>query len=224
MVTGAGSTDEPLRVVIADDHPMVRFGVTAVLESVPDVVVVGEAADGQELLTVAAATHPHVVLTDLGMGEHSGLAAIRHLTSEPDGPAVLVLTMHADDEAVTGALRAGARGYLIKGAGRDELVRAVRGVAAGDVVYGAGVAARVLDLLSSPQQAAEDAAFPELTGRERCVLDLLANGLRNHAIAVELGLSEKTVRNHLSSIFAKLGVPDRTAAALLARSTGLGQG
>ena len=211
---------EPLRVVVADDHPMVRYGIAAVLAGVDSVELVGEAADGDELLTVVRRERPDVVLTDLSMPGRSGLEAIRLLTADDPQLPVLVLTMHADDESVFAALRAGARGYLIKGAEGSELVRAIETVAAGDAVYGAAVAGRIVALLNETRAPAT--AFPELTDRERQVLDLLAAGLRNHAIAARLGLSEKTVRNHVSSVLLKLQVPDRTAAAIKAREAGLG--
>jgi len=212
----------PLRVVVADDHPMVRYGIAAVLGGVDRVDLVGEAADGDELLAVVRRERPDVVLTDLSMPGRSGMEAIRLLMAEDPQLPVLVLTMHADDESVFAALRAGARGYLIKGADGTELVRAIETVAAGDAVYGAAVAGRIVALLSESRAPA--VAFPDLTDRERQVLDLLASGLRNHAIAQRLGLSEKTVRNHVSSVLLKLQVPDRTAAAIKAREAGLGSG
>ena len=208
-----------LRVVVADDHPMVRYGIAAVLAPVEEVALVGEAADGDELIAVVRREHPDVVLTDLAMPGRSGLEAIRVLhESNPELP-VLVLTMHADDDSVLAALQAGARGYLIKGADGGELVRAIQTVAAGDAVYGAAIANRIVAMLTS---APRSAAFPELTDREREVLDLMADGLRNHAIADAMGLSEKTVRNHVSNVLLKLHVPDRTAAAIKAREAGLG--
>ena len=209
---------ERVRVVVADDHPMVRYGIAAVLEAVDEVELVGEAADGDELLTVVRREEPDVVLTDLSMPGRSGVEAIRALVRDHPDVATLVLTMHADDASVLAALRAGARGYLIKGADRAELVRAIVTVAAGDAVYGAPVAGRIVDLLSG---VGATTTFPELTDRERDVLRLMSAGLRNHAIAERLGLSEKTVRNHVSNVLLKLQVPDRTAAALKARDAGL---
>jgi len=209
-----------LRVVVADDHPMVRYGIGAVLAPVEEVDLVGEAADGEELLTVVQETQPDVVLTDLSMPRRSGIDAIRSLHASHPGLPVLVLTMQADDESVFTALRAGARGYLIKGADGAELVRAIQTVAAGDAVYGAAVANRIVAMLTGSPQATDK--FPELTDREREVLDLMADGLRNHAIAERLGLSEKTVRNHVSNVLVKLQVSDRTAAAIKAREAGLG--
>lgn len=210
-----------IRVVIADDHPMVRYGVAAVLADHPGIDLVGEAADGNELLALVAATAPDAALTDLGMPELDGVGVIQALrATRPDVP-VLVLTMHADDESVFAALRAGARGYLIKGADGAELVRAIESVVAGEAVYGGPVANRIVAMLTGAEAPAAP-AFPGLTDREREVLDLLAAGSRNHAIAERLGLSEKTVRNHISSVLLKLQVTDRTAAALKAREAGLG--
>jgi DNA-binding NarL/FixJ family response regulator len=209
-----------LRIVLADDHPMVRYGIAAVLDPVEQVELVGQAADGDELLALVAEVRPDVVLTDLAMPGRDGLAAIRALQESHPEVAVLVLTMHADDDSVFAALQAGARGYLIKGADGAELVRAIQTVAAGDAVYGAPIATRIVQLLTGA--APRTAAFPELTDREREVLELMAAGLRNHAIADRLGLSEKTVRNHVSNVLLKLQVPDRTAAALKAREAGLG--
>ena len=208
-----------VRVVIADDHPMVRYGIAAVLDAVEGIELVGEAADGDQLLAAVRQAAPDVVLSDLSMPGRSGLDVLRILARDHPGVPVLVLTMHADDDSVLAALLAGARGYLIKGADGDELVRAIRAVAAGDAIYGAPVAHRVVGLLS--RTAGPGPAFPDLTDREREVLQLLAAGLRNHAIAARLGLSEKTVRNHVSSVLLKLQVADRTAAALKAREAGL---
>jgi DNA-binding NarL/FixJ family response regulator len=209
----------PLRVVLADDHPMVRYGVAAVLADAPEVDLVAEAADGHALLREVAAHSPDVVLTDLDMPGGSGVEAIGALRRQFPSVGVLVLTMHADDESVFGALRAGAHGYLLKGADRAELVRAIQSVAAGEAVYGAPVAARIMAFFTGGQ--AVTPAFPDLTEREREVLTLLAAGQRNSAIAARLHLSEKTVRNHVSAVLGKLQVPDRTAAALKAKDAGL---
>jgi len=209
----------PVRVVLADDHPMFRYGVAAALATAPEVELVGEAADGRELLALVESTRPDVVLTDLAMPGLPGLPAIRSLLAHHPGLGILVLTMHEDDESLFAAVQAGARGYLLKGVERAELVRAVLAVAAGQAVYGAGVARRVMDSLSGRRAAP---SFADLTPRERDVLGLLATGTRNAEIGRALGLTEKTVRNHVSAILVKLGVPDRTAAALRAREAGLG--
>lgn len=211
-----------LRVVLADDHPMVRYGIAAVLRDVPSIELVAEAGDGDELLAVVARERPDVVLTDLAMPKRSGVEAVAALRAAYPELPVLVLTMHTDDEMVFAALRAGARGYLVKGADGAELVRAIESVAAGEAVYGAAVAQRIVAFFTGTQQEYAAQAFPELTDRERDVLEALAAGLRNHAIAAQLGLSEKTVRNHVSSILLKLQVTDRTAAAIKARDAGLG--
>jgi DNA-binding NarL/FixJ family response regulator len=202
---------------------MFRFGVSAVLHDAPEVDLVGEAADGRELLDLVRELHPDVVLTDLSMPDLDGAAATRELMASRPGLGVLVLTMHDDDESVFAALRAGARGYLLKGAGRDELVRSVLAVAAGDAVYGAAVARRIVAFYTDAQTRFVASAFPDLTPRERDVLDLLAGGARNSQIAAQLGMTDKTVRNHVSAILMKLQVPDRTAAAVKARDAGLGR-
>jgi DNA-binding NarL/FixJ family response regulator len=212
----------PVRVALADDHPMYRFGLRAVLEASPEVEVVGEAGDGDELLAVVAHAAPDVVLTDLSMPRLSGTAAIAELSRRYPGTGVLVLTMHEDDASLFAALRAGARGYLLKGADRDEIVRAVLAVAGGDAVYGGAVARRIVDFYTGAARDYRVQTFPELTEREREVLELLAAGLRNSEIARRLTLSEKTVRNHVSAVLVKLQVPDRAAAAARARDAGLG--
>jgi DNA-binding NarL/FixJ family response regulator len=209
-----------VRVVLADDHPMYRFGLRAVLDASPEVEVVGEAADGAELLVLVAQTGPDVVLTDLSMPKLSGTAAIDELTRRFPGLGILVLTMHDDDASLFGALRAGARGYLLKGADRDEIVRAVLAVAGGDAVYGGAVARRVVDAVTGT--ASRTPVFPELTGREREVLELLAAGLSTGQISRRLALSDKTVRNHVSAVLTKLQVSDRAAAVARARDAGLG--
>jgi DNA-binding NarL/FixJ family response regulator len=211
-----------VRVVLADDHPMVRYGITAVLADAPEVLVVGEASDGEELLAVVEQHHPDVVVTDLDMPGMTGPeATARQRTSHPD-LAVLVMTLHEDDESLFAALRAGARGYLLKGADRAELVRAILSVAAGEAVYGPAVASRIVQFFTGARDEYAAQVFPELTDRERDVLGLIASGRRNSEIATALGLSDKTVRNHVSNVLLKLQVPDRTAAALKARESGLG--
>ena len=211
-----------IRVVIADDHPMYRYGLNAVLRSQPGIDLVGEAADGQQLLRIAHDTRPDVVVTDLTMPHLDGAQATARLLADQPDLAVLILTMHQDDESLFTAMRAGARGYLLKGSDRAELTAAIEAVARGEAVYGPGVAQRIIDFFSSSRETYIARAFPELTDRERGILDLLAQGSANRDIANRLGISEKTVRNHLSSVFLKLQVNDRTAAALKARHAGLG--
>jgi RNA polymerase sigma factor (sigma-70 family) len=211
-----------LRVVVADDHPMYRYGLTAVLDQAEDVEVVATVAGGVALIAAVTEHAPDVVVTDLAMPDIDGATAIRRLLeAQPDLP-ILALTMHEDDAHVFAALRAGARGYLVKGADAEEILRAVRGVASGDAVYGGIVARRIVAFYSGHDSSSSiERAFPELTPREREVLDLLAVGCRNHEIARRLGLSDKTVRNHVSQVLTKLQVPDRTAAAIKAREAGL---
>jgi len=212
-----------VRVVVADDHPMYRYGLSAVLEHVDSIEVVASVGDGSQLLKAVAEHHPDVVVTDLGMPGLDGVQATKVLLNDQPGLAVLVLTMHEDDEHLFAALRAGARGYLVKGAGGEEIVRGVMAVAAGDAVYGSAVAPRIVALFEGKTtEPPTMRAFQDLTPRERDVLELLAIGCRNHEIARRLTLSEKTVRNHVSQVLLKLRVPDRTAAALRARGAGIG--
>ncbi len=208
-------TPAPVRVVLADDHPMYRYGVAAVLATADEIDLVGEASDGAELIALAGRERPDVVLTDLAMPGLDGASACWELLARQPDLGVLVLTMHADDESLVSALRAGARGYLVKGADKAELIRSILAVADGQAVYGAPVARRIAELFGVPRPAAP--AFPDLTPREREVLDLLADGARNSEIARQLGMTDKTVRNHVSAILMKLQVPDRTAAAIKAR-------
>jgi DNA-binding NarL/FixJ family response regulator len=207
-----------VRVVLADDHPMYRFGVATVLGQAAGIDVVAEVSDGHALLAAVGTHRPDVVITDLGMPGLDGVAAIIRLQQSDPGMGILVLSMHDDDGHVFAALRAGARGYLLKGSDAAEIVRAVQTVAAGDAVYGASVARRIMSLGGSAPASPLD----DLTPREREVLTALAAGQRNSEIARNLGMAEKTVRNHVSSILLKLQVSDRTAAALKAREAGLG--
>jgi DNA-binding NarL/FixJ family response regulator len=213
----------PVRVVLADDHPMYRYGVAAVLAGEPRVDLVGQAASGGELLELVRTAAPDVVVTDMRMPDMSGTDVARALlVTHPDLP-VLLITMHDDDESVYGALRAGARGYLLKGADSTELVSTLLTLASGGTAFGPSVARRIVGTFLETSEKFARGAFPDLTTRERQVLDLLAAGRRNSAIAAELQMSEKTVRNHLSSILAKLQVEDRSAAIVRAREAGLGR-
>jgi DNA-binding NarL/FixJ family response regulator len=209
-----------IRVLIADDHPLVRDGLKAALATLPEVQVVAEAATGTAAVREALLRRPDVVVMDLQMPEGNGIEATRELRRALPSAAVLVLTMFDDDDSVFAAMRAGARGYVLKGAEQQEIARAITAVAAGEAIFGPGVATRVLAYFTAPPQT--PTKFPELTAREREVLDLLAAGHNNHQIAQRLDLSAKTVANHLSAIFAKLQVADRTQAILRARDAGLG--
>ena len=206
----------PLRVVLADDHPMFREGLRFALSRVPDVVVVGEAGTGTEALRLARELDPDLVVMDLAMPELGGLAATRQLAEEGNRARVLVLTMSEDDESVFAALRAGAGGYLVKGADPDQVVSAVRAVAQGHAVFGPDLAARMLTFFAEPQSRRLE-PLPGLSAREHEVLALLADGLSNAEIGGVLFISPITVRNHVSSIFAKLQVSNRRQAMLRVR-------
>ncbi len=210
-----------IRVVVADDHPIVRAGLTALLGSIPDFEVAGVATNGREAVREVLLTRPDVALLDLNMPELDGIGATRELARVAPRVSVLVLTMHEDDEAVFAAMRAGASGYLVKGVEQDDIARAIRSVAAGEAIFGQGVAQRVLSSLQAPTPAQD--AFPELTAREHEILHLLAAGLNNSAIAHRVGVAPKTVANNVSSIFVKLQVADRAQAIVRAREAGLGR-
>ncbi|GAA2444424.1 response regulator transcription factor [Streptomyces macrosporus] len=218
-----------IRVFLVDDHPMFRAGARHTVESVADMAVVGEAATGQEAVRAlrGGEVTADVVLMDLGLPDCPGTEATRMITASPPDrepvPRVLVLSALEEDDAVISALRAGARGYVVKGAPREELLRAVRTVAEGGAVFSPFVADRLGHYFSAVHDTPSRVAFPQLTNRERQILDLLARGYGNRRIARELVLSDKTVRNHISHIFAKLQVSDRMAAAARAREAGLGE-
>jgi DNA-binding NarL/FixJ family response regulator len=212
-----------VRVLIADDHPVFRAGLSGVLAEADDVEIVGEAARGEDVLPLALAVQPDVVLMDLHMPGVNGVEATRQIAAAGLAAAVLVLTMFDDDESVLAAMRAGARGYLVKGAAGERIVDAVRAVAAGEAVFGAEVAKGVLGVLAADRRGTRAGRpFPILTDREREILDLIAAGRSNSEIARRLVLSDKTVRNHVSNIFAKLQVADRAQAIVRARESGLG--
>ena len=222
------TADRRLRVVVADDHVLIRDGIRALLDSTPGIDVVGEAADGQAAIAAATDLQPDVVLMDLHMPGLDGISATRAITAAEPGVKVLVVSMLDDDASVFAAMRAGARGYVLKGAERHELTRAIASVADGDVLFSPGVAQRVLALFAQPDPPApgpEPPArpFPELTERELEVLDHLARGLNNHTIGRALSVSPRTVANYVSTILTKLHATDRTDIAIRARNAGLGQ-
>jgi DNA-binding NarL/FixJ family response regulator len=214
--------NDRLRVVVADDHPVFRAGLRALLATDAEVEVVGEASTGTEAVSVAEAVQPDVVVMDLHMPDLDGVAATRRIVHASPHVAVLVLTMFDDDDSVFAAMRAGARGYLLKGAKQADVLRAVHLVGAGGAMFGPAVAQRVIEFFARPRPATAALTFPELTDREHEVLDLLAAGHANSTIAARLRISDKTVRNHVSNIFTKLAVADRAQAIVRAREAGLG--
>jgi DNA-binding NarL/FixJ family response regulator len=217
---------ERIRVLVADDHPVFRYGMRALLSAEPDIELVGEATDGEEAIQLAASLRLDVILMDLNMPGTNGIEATRRILEA--GPqeeiGILMLTMFEDDDSVLAAMRAGARGYVLKGADGAETLRAIRAVARGEAIFGPSIARRLTQYFAAPRQdTAGTGAFPELTERERDILALIARGYTNTAIADRLYLSPKTVRNYVSSIFAKLQVADRAGAIVRAREAGLGR-
>jgi DNA-binding NarL/FixJ family response regulator len=210
-----------LRVLVVDDHPLFRFGLCTVLAAEPSLDVVGEAANGRDAVSAAKTFSPDVVVMDLHLPDIDGIEATRQIVSDRQDTGVMVLTMFNDTESVFAAMRAGARGYLLKGSGQEEIVRAVHAVGRGEAIFGPDIATRVLGFFNNGP-VASDPIFPELTSREREVLALIADGESNSTIARRLSLSPKTVRNHVSSIFTKLHVADRAQAIVRARKAGLG--
>jgi NarL family two-component system response regulator LiaR len=209
---------EPIRVLIADDHAVVREGLRAFLELQEGIEVVGEAADGQEAVEAAASLRPDVIVLDLVMPRLDGVAALRLLRERVPAARAIVLTSFLDDDKLLPALRAGAAGYLLKNARPEELTRAVRAAHAGETLIDPVVAARLVETLSAD---GGEEPLDRLTPREREVLILVGRGFPNKLIARELGLAEKTVKTHVSHVLAKLGVTDRTQAAVLAVRAGL---
>jgi DNA-binding NarL/FixJ family response regulator len=209
-----------IKILVADDHPVVRDGLRALFAEYPSIELIGVAATGREAIKAAVINKPDVIIMDLAMPDTDGFSATAEISRVAPEVAVLVLTMSDDDVTVTKAMRAGARGYLLKGATKEEILRAVTAVADGQAIFGPAVAQRVLARLGA--RSADEDPFPQLTPREHDVLRLLAQGLSNSAIAARLGLSLKTVNNNTSSIFTKLNVASRTEAAILARDRGFG--
>jgi DNA-binding NarL/FixJ family response regulator len=210
------------RLLIADDHPVFVSGLSVTFAGCDDIDIVGTATDGAAAVVAVADLAPDVVLMDLRMPRLTGIEATRAILASGSTAAIIVLTMFDDDESVFTAMAAGARGYLVKGAPQERIIDAVRAVAAGELVFGQDVAAQVLAFFAAPRASRQHAAFPELTDRETEVLELVAAGHNNQRIARKLVLSEKTVRNHVSNIFAKLRVADRSEAIVRAREAGLG--
>ena len=215
--------ERTIRILMADDHAVFREGLRYVLGSEPDMEIVGEAATGKEVVEKAAELGPDVVLMDIQMPGINGIEATRRILGSDPKVGVVVLTMFEDDDSVFSAMRAGAKGYVLKGADPSEILKVVRAVAEGDAYFGAEIARRLTDLFSVPHPSSPAEPFPELTAREREVLDLIAHGHNNARIAKRLFVSPMTVRNHISHIFTKLQIADRTQAILRARDAGLGR-
>jgi DNA-binding NarL/FixJ family response regulator len=212
---------ERIRVLIADDHPVFRDGLRGLVDRSPDLDLVGEATTGVEAVALAAEGKPQIVLMDLRMPEMSGIEATRRITAADPSVGVLVLTMSEDDESLFAAMRAGARGYIPKDADSEELLRGIRAAAVGDAIFGASIARRMMSFFAAGRPG-EPSPFPELTDREREILVLIAQGRSNSDIAHLLGITSKTVRNHVANVFAKLQVADRGQAIVRAREAGLG--
>lgn len=215
----------PIRILIADDHQLIRDGLRGLLDAVPDTDVVGQAASGDEAVALAATLDPDVILMDIKMPGMNGIAATREILAANPRVGILILTMFEDDDSVFAAMRAGARGYLLKAANHEELLRAIRGVSNGEAVFGPGIARRLIGFFAGGAAAPKTApprAFPQLSPREDEILRLIAQGRSNYEIADQLSLSVKTVQNHVSNIFGKLQVADRVQAVILAHQAGFG--
>ncbi len=213
---------DTVRVLIADDHPLFREGMRGRLDRMDDIAVVGEASGGDEAVRLSRELEPHVVLMDIKMPGLNGIEATREILRANPRVGVLMLTMFEDDDSVFAAMRAGARGYLLKDSGGEGVVHAIRAVTSGEAVFGPGVAERIIGFFSVPRSAQR--AFPELTEREEEILVLVARGKSNQQIAAQLFVSVKTVRNHVSNILLKLQVADRAQAVIRARDAGIGGG
>lgn len=214
--------EQRIRILIADDHPLFRDGMHGLLDSVPDTEVVGEASTGEEAVAAASRLQPDVILMDIRMPGLNGIQATRAILEQHPHIRILMLTMLEGDDSVFAAMRAGASGYVLKGAAQAEILRAIRAVANGEAIFGPGIARRIMGFFAAARPAAPQEAFPELTEREREILAMIAAGQTNAQIAEELGVSLKTVQNHASLIFNKLQVADRAQAVLRAREAGLG--
>lgn len=215
-------TDELKSILIADDHPVFRFGMRALVETQADMVVVGEVETGTEVITQASELAPDVILMDINMPEVNGIEATRRILKSMPDMLILIITMFDDDTVFT-AMQAGARGYLLKGAKGDETLRAIRAVANGEVIFSPTVAEKMMHYFANGMKFEPESSFPELTPREQEILIFVAQGLTNSAIAEQLVLSPKTIRNHVSNIFGKLQVASRSEAIIKARDAGLGE-
>ena len=214
---------DTIRILIADDHPVFRYGLRALLHAESGVEVVGEATTGAEAIALATELHPTIVLMDLNLPGINGIEATRQIMQVMPDIGILVITMVDDDDAVFAAMRAGARGYLLKGAEGDETARAIVAISHGEAIFSPAIAHRLMQFFGSPPPVAPPQMFPQLTDREHEVLRLIAQGYTNSAIAEQLTISPKTVRNHVSNIFTKLQVASRAEAIIQARDAGLGR-
>ena len=211
-------------VLVADDHPVFRYGMRAVLGEEPDIELAGEATDGEEAVARALELEPDVILMDINMPKTNGIEAARRILEVNPHTGILMLTMFEEDDSVFAAMRAGAHGYVLKGADGAETIRAIRAVAGGEAIFSPTIARRLMQYFAMPRApgASPSQPFPELTAREQDILTLIAGGYTNVAIADRLYLSPKTVRNYVSNIFTKLQVADRAQAIIRAREAGLG--
>jgi len=212
---------DSIRILIADDHPLFRDGLRALLNSLAGTEVAGEATSGDEAIAKAAALQPDIILMDINMPGVNGIEATRKILQTSPHIGILVVTMFEDDDSVFAAMRAGARGYMLKGADQTEMLRAIQAVSSGEAIFSPAIATRLMHFFSRPAPAAITQAFPELTEREREILTLIAQGHNNGDIAAKLVISPKTVRNNVSNIFSKLQVADRAQAIVRARAAGL---
>jgi DNA-binding NarL/FixJ family response regulator len=212
-----------MRVLLVEDHPMFRDGLARMLESVEDVEVVGEAETGEEAVQLAEQLNPNIILMDLNLPKMSGIEATKQIIQKRPDTGILVLTMYDDDSSVFAAMRAGARGYLLKEANRNEIIRAIQAVGDGEAIFSPSIARRMMYYFEAKSKQTQVDVFPQLTEREREVLDHIAKGENNAEIASVLGLNQKTVRNHVSNILSKLHASDRAHAIIMAREAGLGK-
>jgi len=214
---------DPITILVADDHTLFRSGLQALFESLADTAVIAQAATGAEAVTLAAQHQPDVVLMDIQMPDMNGIEATRRIVHTSPHIGVIIVTMFEDDDSVFAAMRAGARGYVLKGADQEEMLRTVRAVARGEALFGPAIATRLMNFFASPVLDTSVPLFPDLTDREREILDLIARGDSNSDIALHLHISPKTVSNHISNIFNKLQVADRAQAIVRAREAGMGR-